>query len=140
MSDIREKLGGPDQFPWYANLEREDILGLLDERDAIEAARLRNTQDAWNAWRRVAALEEGLRALLKWSDDYGVRGGVIDKARALLAAAPSEPPRPPMVEGRASSRDTDSTPAAPSEPPTSYYGNGPAARWLPETAKELDDR
>ena len=71
---------------------------LLDRCDLLEAAGL-STFDAEAAERRVAALEEGLRGIVEWFDakepgtlltSYGPGAQVINKARALLAAAPSE--------------------------------------------------
>ena len=35
IADIRNRLGGPEMFPWYADLERDDVAWLLDRLDEI---------------------------------------------------------------------------------------------------------
>ena len=85
-----------EDFIAYVNAVRDPqaILALLDLRDGLLVRLGQATERAKAAERRVAALEELLGQIVMeypYLDPKHPWARFVDKARALLAAAPSEP-------------------------------------------------
>ena len=116
------------------------ILALLDQVDDL-------LEMAAGDRRRVAALEEGLRALLLPMEDEWQRGIVgnqtrregyraMDKARALLAAAPSEPCPVCPIDGPHYHRGDDEVVRPAALPAEGGEGPGP---WVDVAGLDGDD-